>query len=102
MHAVAGNSTSPFARAAFHRTQAAHLRTAILDLFWDPAKLGFYAFGRTSNARGTKDYWVEYVLRVKDPNRKRMGYSSGAHACRLAMATRVAAQETSIEHTGGL
>lgn len=47
------NSTSPTARAAFHRAQAKLLRSAILDLFWDPKKLAFYDFNRTANARGT-------------------------------------------------
>ncbi|KAF8526994.1 glycoside hydrolase [Hysterangium stoloniferum] len=43
-------------RAAFHRTVAATLKTAILDLFWDPAKLAFYDFNRTSNARNDDIY----------------------------------------------
>ena len=45
------NSTS--SRVAFHRAQASLLRSAILDLFWDPKKLAFYDFNRTSGARGT-------------------------------------------------
>ncbi|KAF8587681.1 glycoside hydrolase family 37 protein [Ramaria rubella] len=44
-------NTSPAARAAFHRSQASSLRATILDLFWDPEKLAFYDFNRTSNAR---------------------------------------------------
>ncbi|KIJ50351.1 glycoside hydrolase family 37 protein [Sphaerobolus stellatus SS14] len=41
------NSSSP---AQLHRSTAALLRTAILDLFWDSNKLAFYDLNRTSNA----------------------------------------------------
>ncbi|KAI0053998.1 glycoside hydrolase family 37 protein [Auriscalpium vulgare] len=37
--------------AAAHSTTAATIRSGILDLFWDPAKLAFYDFNLTSNAR---------------------------------------------------
>jgi len=47
-----GNTTSS-TRAAFHRSVATSLRSAILDLFWDAEKLAFYDFNRTSNARNS-------------------------------------------------
>ena len=37
--------------AAMHTAAAGNLRSAILDLFWDPSKLAFYDFNTTSNAR---------------------------------------------------
>lgn len=54
-HCPAGGPwcTPPAVRAEFHRIEAARLRAAILDLFWDPARLAFYDFNRTANARGT-------------------------------------------------
>jgi alpha,alpha-trehalase len=38
-------------QASNHRTQAASLREAILDLHWDSSKLAFYDFNMTANAR---------------------------------------------------
>ncbi|GJJ15469.1 hypothetical protein Clacol_009747 [Clathrus columnatus] len=40
-------------RASFHRAIASDLKSAILDLFWDPEKLAFYDFNLTSNARNS-------------------------------------------------
>jgi alpha,alpha-trehalase len=47
-------------QAAFHRQQAETLRTAILDLFWDQERLGFYDFNTTSGGRNeqlTAAHW---------------------------------------------
>ncbi|KZT35404.1 glycoside hydrolase [Sistotremastrum suecicum HHB10207 ss-3] len=44
---------SPASRAAFHRSVAADIKSAILDLFWDPTRVAFYDFNTTANARGT-------------------------------------------------
>jgi alpha,alpha-trehalase len=47
-------------RASFHRSAAATLKTAILDLFWDPNRLAFYDFNTTSSARNqqlTAAHW---------------------------------------------
>ncbi|KIM20124.1 glycoside hydrolase family 37 protein [Serendipita vermifera MAFF 305830] len=47
-------------KASYHRDQAAMLKTAILDLFWDKDRLGFYDFNTTSNARNeqlTAAHW---------------------------------------------
>jgi alpha,alpha-trehalase len=46
------DQTGSTSQAATHRDTASKLRTAILDLFWDSNKLGFYDFNLTSNARG--------------------------------------------------
>ncbi|KAI0763541.1 glycoside hydrolase [Trametes elegans] len=43
------NSTS----SSTHRSTAASLRAAILDLFWDPAKLAFYDYNVTAHARNS-------------------------------------------------
>lgn len=51
---------APSDSAAHHRSVAATLRTAILDLFWDADRLAFYDFNRTSNARNqhlTAAHW---------------------------------------------
>ncbi|THH06780.1 hypothetical protein EW145_g3851 [Phellinidium pouzarii] len=49
---TSGNTTAQ-GLAESHNATAANLRTAILDLFWDPTKLAFYDFNLTSNARNT-------------------------------------------------
>ncbi|KAF8319627.1 trehalase-domain-containing protein [Clavulina sp. PMI_390] len=46
---AAQNST----RAAYHTQVAATLKSAILDIFWDPTKLAFYDFSVTANARNS-------------------------------------------------
>jgi len=40
--------------ASHHRSVAATLRTAIMDLMWDGDRLAFYDFNRTGNARNTQ------------------------------------------------
>ena len=55
------NASSPSSRAAFHRAEAALLRSAILDLFWDPEKLAFYDFNRSSDARGTVSFFSSFL-----------------------------------------
>ncbi|KIJ54488.1 glycoside hydrolase family 37 protein [Sphaerobolus stellatus SS14] len=47
------NASDSSTLAESHRTNASTLRTAILDLFWDPTKLAFYDFNRTSNGRNS-------------------------------------------------
>lgn len=47
------NSKSSKSLAKKHRAEAATLRSAILDLFWDSKRLAFYDFNMTSHARGT-------------------------------------------------
>jgi alpha,alpha-trehalase len=47
-------------QASYHLNAAATLKTAILDLFWDPNRLAFYDFNTTSNARNeqlTAAHW---------------------------------------------
>ncbi|KDQ16083.1 glycoside hydrolase family 37 protein [Botryobasidium botryosum FD-172 SS1] len=39
--------------AATHRSKAAEIKSAILDLFWDAEKLAFYDFNATSSSRNT-------------------------------------------------
>ncbi|KAI5118081.1 hypothetical protein M0805_009161 [Coniferiporia weirii] len=39
--------------AESHNATAENLRSAILDLFWDPSKLAFYDFNLTSNSRNS-------------------------------------------------
>lgn len=48
-----GNSTYFHQRAAYHTSVAATLKSAILDLFWEPSTLAFYDFNTTANARST-------------------------------------------------
>jgi len=40
-------------RASFHNRVARNLKTAILDVFWEPSTLAFYDFNITSNKRNT-------------------------------------------------
>ncbi|KAG8814422.1 hypothetical protein FRC19_001767 [Serendipita sp. 401] len=47
--------------ASFHRTQAANLKAAILDLFWDENRLAFYDYNVTSGKRNeqlTAAHWT--------------------------------------------
>ena len=47
MYTIQNNTST----ANSHLSDAATIRTGILDLFWDPTKLAFYDFNLTSNAR---------------------------------------------------
>ncbi len=40
-------------RAEYHLSVAGIIKSAVLDLFWDPERVAFYDFNLTSNARGT-------------------------------------------------
>jgi alpha,alpha-trehalase len=40
-------------RAAYHTGTAANLKSAILDIFWEPLTLAFYDFNVTSDKRNT-------------------------------------------------
>lgn len=51
--ASGGNATYFHRRAAYHTSVATTLKSAILDLFWEPSTLAFYDFNTTSNARNT-------------------------------------------------
>ena len=45
------SNTTASSLADSHRSEAATLKTAILDLFWDSEKLAFYDYNLTSNTR---------------------------------------------------
>ncbi|KAG8810577.1 hypothetical protein FRC17_002869 [Serendipita sp. 399] len=56
-----GGSGGSGSGASFHRTQAANLKAAILDLFWDEDRLAFYDFNLTSRQRNeqlTAAHWT--------------------------------------------
>lgn len=51
--ATASQRRSYLQRATYHNRIAATLKSAILDIFWEPSTLAFYDFNVTSDTRST-------------------------------------------------